>query len=108
MVVSVPQRKSLVLTLLTKTQNVVWAFIKMLIIVICLLMDEKSISLKPIRWSSTFSFFLESIFDEINSIDIKEVCLKGNVHDFSVGYNTIDKSELLTNHTYLMIENKTR
>ena len=38
------QRKKLVSNLLKQTQNFVWLFIIILIIVICLLMEKKSVS----------------------------------------------------------------
>ena len=40
----VQQRKKLVSNLLKQTQNFVWLFIIILIIVICLLMEKKSVS----------------------------------------------------------------
>ena len=43
----VHQKKSLVLILVKKTQNLVWVCIIMLIIVIFMLMENKSLSLKP-------------------------------------------------------------
>ena len=42
----VHQRKKLVLILVNQTQNFAWVCIIMLIIVICLLMEKKSLSLK--------------------------------------------------------------
>ena len=42
----VHQRKNLALILVNQTQNFVWVYIIMLIIVICLLMENKSLSLK--------------------------------------------------------------
>ena len=47
MIVLVQQRKSLALTLVKQRQNFTWACITVEIIVICLLMGKKSISLKP-------------------------------------------------------------
>ena len=41
------QRKDLVLIVLKKTQNFVWVYIMMLIIVICLLIEKKPLNLKP-------------------------------------------------------------
>ena len=35
----------------------------------------------------------------------REVSLNGNVYDFSVDYNSIDKSDILNIHKYLMTEN---
>ena len=48
MTVLVRQRKSLVLILGKKTQNFVWVWIAVTTIVICLLMEKKSVSLKQI------------------------------------------------------------
>ena len=38
-------------------------------------------------------------------IKIIEISFKGNVYDFSVDYDSIDKSDILNNHKYLMIKN---
>ena len=54
----------------------------MLIIVICLLMEKKSLNLKS-----------------------REVSLNGNVYDFLVDYNSIDKSVILNIQKYLMTKN---
>ena len=51
-----------------------------MILVICLLMERKSISL--------------------GAIDSRKVSLKGNVHDFSVAHNSVDKSDILNIHIY--------
>ena len=40
-------------------------------------------------------------FDYINS---EEVSLKGNVYDFLVDYDAIDKSNILNIHKYIMIK----
>ena len=44
----------------------------------------------------------------IERVDIlyidREVSLNGNVNDFSVDYNSIDKSNILNIHKYLMIK----
>ena len=50
-------------------------------------------------------FSLGSISDEFNSNDIKEVSLKGNVFDFPVDCNAIDKYDILRIHKYLMNKN---
>ena len=50
----VGQRKDLVLILVKQTQNFVWVSIIMLIIVIYLLMEKKSLSLKPKMKMLTF------------------------------------------------------
>ena len=40
-----------------------------------------------------------------NALKSREVSLNENVYDFSVGYNHIDKSDILNIHKYLMIKN---
>ena len=35
----------------------------------------------------------------------REVSLNGNVYDFSVGNNSIDKSDILSIHKYLITKN---
>ena len=49
-------------------------------------------------------FCLGSISNEVYSNDLKEVSFKGNVYDFSVDYNAIDKSNTLNIRKYLMIK----
>ena len=39
-----------------------------------------------------------------SSADSREVSLNGNVNDFLVDYNSIDKSNILNIHKYLMIK----
>ena len=78
--------KSLVLILVKQTQNVAWVYIIMLIIVIT--------QFCPGSISSAFS---------VN--ESREVSLNGNVYDFSVYYNSIDKSDILNIHKYLMTKN---
>ena len=43
-------------------------------------------------------FCLGSISKEFDSNDLKEVSFKGNVYDFSVKYNAVDKSNILNIH----------
>ena len=43
-------------------------------------------------------FCLGSISNEFDSNDWKEVSFKGNVYDFSVEYNAVDKSNILNLH----------
>ena len=61
----VQRRKSLVLILVKQTQNFVQVCIITLIIVICLSMEQKSLSLKPTIKMLTFqlSFFSEIYLD---------------------------------------------
>ena len=41
-------------------------------------------------------FCLESIFNGFSAAESREVSLNGNVYDFSIDYNSIDKSDILT------------
>ena len=43
-------------------------------------------------------FYLGSISDGISNTESREVSLSGDVHGFSVDYNSIDKSEVLNIH----------
>ena len=71
------QRKSLVLILVKQVPNFSWVGIIMMIIVICLLMKKKSVSLKPIMK------VLGSIPNGFAVTESREVSLKGNVWFFS-------------------------
>ena len=79
--------RSFALILVKQTQNLAWVCIIMVIIVICLLMEKKSLSLKLI-----FQFSLSSGFGATES---REASLKGNEYDLPVDYNVIDKSDIL-------------
>ena len=50
-------------------------------------------------------FCIESISNGFRATDSREVSLNGNVYDFSVDYNSIDKSDILNIHKYLMTKN---
>ena len=50
-------------------------------------------------------FCLESIFNGFIATKPGDVSLNGNVYDFSVDYNSINKSDILNIHKYLMIKN---
>ena len=79
----------------------------MLIIVICLLMDKNFVNLRLIIKNVNFSiqFCLGSISNGFTITESREVSLNGNVYDFSVDYNSIDKSDILNIHKYLMKNN---
>ena len=49
-------------------------------------------------------FCLRSISNGFSALKSREVSLNGNVHDFSVAYNSIDKSAILNIHKYLMFK----
>ena len=106
----VQQRKSLVLTLIKQSQKFAWVCIAMVIIVICLLMEKKSISLKQITKMSIFAtqFCLGTISENFVATESREVSFKGNVYDFSVDYSAIDKSVILYIHMYLMVKSETK
>ena len=50
-------------------------------------------------------FCLGSISNGFSAIKSREVSLNGNVYDFPVDYNSIDKSDILNIHKYLMNKN---
>ena len=51
-------------------------------------------------------FFLGSTSNGFSATESREVSLNGNVYDFSVDYNFIDKSDILNIHKYLMAKDK--
>ena len=53
-------------------------------------------------------FCLGSISNGFSNTESREVSLNENVHDFSVEYNSIDKSDILNIHKYLMPKNNTK
>ena len=50
-------------------------------------------------------FCLGSISNIFIATESREVSSNGNVYEFSVDYNSIDKSEILNIHKYSMIKN---
>ena len=50
-------------------------------------------------------FCVDSISNAFSATESREVSLKGNVYDFSVDYNSIDKSDILNIHKYFMTKN---
>ena len=50
-------------------------------------------------------FCLGNISNEFSNTESREVSLNGNVYDFSVDFNSIDKSNILNIYKYLMTEN---
>ena len=53
-------------------------------------------------------FCLGSISDGFSATESREVFLNGNVNDFSIDYNSSDKSDILNIHKYLMTKNNTK
>ena len=78
----------------------------MLIKVICLIMEKKSL-FKADNKNVNFpiQFCSVNIFNALSTTESGEVFLNGNVYDFSVDYNSIDKSYILNIHKYLMTKN---
>ena len=50
-------------------------------------------------------FCLGSMSDGLSATESREAFLNGNVYDFSVDYNSVDKSDILNFHNYLMTQN---
>ena len=50
-------------------------------------------------------YCLGSIAHRFGVTEPREVSFKGNVYDFSVDYNAIDKSDILNIHKYLLVRN---
>ena len=80
----------------------------MLIIIICLLTENKFPSLTPTIKILTFhSVVSESyISNGFSACKCREVSLNHNVYDFSIDYNSIYKFDIINIHKYLMIKNK--
>ena len=60
-------------------------------------------SSKYINFSTQFC--CGSIYNGFSAFESREVSSNGNVYDFSVDYNSIDKSNILNIHKYLMVKN---
>ena len=78
-----------------------------MIIVICLLMERKSLNLEIKMLIFQLNFVLEVFLMDLVllSLESREVSLNGNVYDFSVDCNSIDRSDILNIHKYLMTKN---
>ena len=48
-------------------------------------------------------FWLGSTSEKFGKVESEEVSFKGNIYDFSIDYDVIDKSEILNIHKYLMV-----
>ena len=53
-------------------------------------------------------FCLGSISNKLNYVESKEVSLKENEYDFSVDFNAIDKSVILSSHKDLIAKNNVK
>ena len=93
-----------------QTQHCAWVYITMLIMVICFLLEKKSLTLNPTR---TMLIFQLNFVTELFPIDLVLLSLQtwqslnGNVHDFSVDYNAIEKFDISNIQKYLMSNNNT-
>ena len=97
-----PEKKNK-LILVKQTQNFAWVYIIMLIICICLLKEKNYWSLKLTMKMLTFQHnYLGSISNRFSAAEFREVSLNENVHDFSIDYNSVNKSDILLIHKYLM------
>ena len=70
-------------------------------------MEKKYLNLKPTKKNVNFPtrFCLGSISNGFSNTESREVSLNGNVYDFSVDYNAIDRFGMLSIHKYLMTKN---
>ena len=59
---------------------------------------------KNVNFPIQFCFRIISI--GFSATESREVFLNGNVHDFSVDYNYVDKSGILDIHKYLITKNE--
>ena len=64
---------------------------------------------KAVNKNTSFhtQFYLGGISNGFSALESREGYLNGNVYDFPVDYNYIDKSDILNIHRYLMIKNNT-
>ena len=53
-------------------------------------------------------FCLGSLSNGFSATESREVSLNGNVYDFSVDYNSVDKSDILNIHKYLIKKNNVK
>ena len=97
------QRKNLSLILVKQTLKFAWLCIIMLIIVIYFLTEDKYLDLKPAKnVNFPTQFFFGIISNGISATVSREVSLNWYAYDFSVDYNSIDKSDIPKIHKYLI------
>ena len=79
----------------------------MVIIVVCFFSGKEIFKFKADNKNGNFltQFCLGSISNGFTATESREVSLNENVYDFSVDYISIDKSDILNIHKYLMIKN---
>ena len=103
---SVHQRKYLVLILVKQPQNFVRVCFIMLISYF-LVIGKEIFKFKTGNKNVNFptQFYLGIISKGFSANESREASLNGNVYDFAVDYNFIDKSDILNIHKYLRIKN---
>ena len=71
-------------------------------------MENKFLNLNLTIKMLTFQLnFVSKVYlMDICATEFREVSLNGNLYDFSVYYNSIDKTDILNIHKYLMTKNK--
>ena len=57
------------------------------------------------NFNFSIQFRLASISNAFSATESREVSLNGNLHDFSVDYNSINKSDILNIDKYVMAKN---
>ena len=72
-----------------------------------LFVNKKNFKFKADNKYANFptQFCLRSISNGFSATESREVSLNGNVYDFSVDCNSVDKPDILNNYKYLMPKN---
>ena len=88
-------------------RNTIWVYIIIVIIVIFFVNGKEIFKFKAGNKNANFptQFCLGSISNGFSALESGEVYLNWYVYDFSVDYNSIDKSDILNIHKYLMTKN---
>ena len=76
-------------------------------LVVYLFVNKKNFKFKADNKNPNFptQFCLRSISNGFSATESREVSLNGNVYDFSVDCNSVDKPDILNNYKYLMPKN---
>ena len=78
----------------------------MVVVLVCLLIENKSINLSTIIKISTFQLnFVWKISEKFDAVESREVSFKGNMNNFTIDSNVIDKSGILSIQKYLGVKN---
>ena len=88
-------------------RNTIWVYIIIVIKVIFFVNGKEIFKFKAGNKNANFptQFCLGSISNGFSALESGEVYLNWYVYDFSVDYNSIDKSDILNIHKYLMTKN---